>query len=431
MESAAWHEARWRQVDAFKRIERAGQRNGIVTFSLVRHAALTPPGRRHQAPGDASGSRTGPRGPSTSGMGTALQVCLLVQLYLAAAVLGAAPIFENRTPVGFSIPDSVVKEDFVEGQEISVRVDLNQAATPTYPVIGHFHNVERSDILETTDIDGLRADVAVSSDGVIHTAWISQKLVSPVTTPVYFVNYSRSANEGQTFTTPVSVSGDLRFDVLTTGTSFSTVDLEVDSRGNPRIAYAFDFSPDGKTVQFNSSNPNNVYFNYSQDAGATWLPGNDAVIVNDVATVGASRDAAFPRVAIDQRDNIFITYVRGSTLGTGTDDIMLARVNRATSPFSMVAIGSTANSGSSGGVRVIPDAGRHTGPDIDIGTGDVQGLDGAPVDGFVNDAPTNAALETDAVFYFPTVVVDQQSSPDEVYALYKFGDATFETIFFN
>ena len=392
----------------------------------------------------------------------ALQVGLLFQLCLAATAFGAVPIFENRTPVGFSIPDSVVKEDFVEGQEVSVRVDLNQAATPTYPVIGHFHNLERSDQLETTDIDGLRADVAVSSDGVIHTAWISQKVVLPVTTPVYFVNYARSANGGASFTTPASVSGTLRFDVLTTGNSFSSIDLEVDSRGNPRIAYAFDSSPDGQTVGFNALS-NNVYFNYSEDAGASWLPGNDAVTVNDVATVGESQDAAFPSLAIDQRDNIFITYIRGATPSTGADDVMLARVNRGTSPFSMEAIGPTANTGSRGGVRIAPDGDRHTGPDLAVGTGDVlhllyfndtddliehktlladswdevgstgwiQDSDGAGVDGFDNEAPTNAALETDAVFYFPTVVVDKQSSPDEVYALYKFGDATFEDIFFN
>ena len=385
-----------------------------------------------------------------------------MQLCLVSAAFGAAPIFENQTPVGFSIPDGVAKQDFVEGQAIAVRVDLNQAATPTYPVIGHFHNLERSEQLETADIDGSRADVAISDAGVIHTAWISQEVVLPVTTPIYMVKYARSSNGGETFTSPVSVSGTVRFDVLTIGTSFSTVDLEVDSRGNPRVAYAFDSYPDGQTVQFNSL-PNNVYFNYSEDAGASWLPGNSAVIVNDVATVGEGQDAAFPNVAIDQRDNIFISYVRGTTQATGHDDIMLARVKRSTSPFSMELVGQGGNSGSGGGVRITPDTNRQTGPDLAVGTGDVlhlvyfndaddliehktlladdwddvgatgwvQGTDGAGVDNFVNDAPNNAALETDAIFYFPTVVVDKQSSPDEIYAFYKFGDATFEDVFFN
>ena len=424
-----------------------------MKFSPAHSAAHTPPGRRLRA---------------KPGWFCVFLFGLVLQVWQLTSAFAAVPLFENRTPVGFSRQDSTTREDFVEGQEVTVRVDLNQAATPTYPVIGHFHNLETSKTLESEDVDGLRADVAVSSDGIIHTAWIAQGVVSPVTTPVYHVRYARSADQGKTFTSPVSVSGTLRFDILTldgSGTSFSTLDLEVDSRGNPRIAYAFNHSADGKTAGF-SSNPNNVYFNYSEDAGASWLPGNTAVIVNDVATLaGEGLDTAFPRMVIDQRDNIFISYVRGTTKGTGADDVMLARVNRATSPFTMDEIGPGGTSGSSGGVRISPDGGRETGPDISLGSGDVlhliyfndtdddiehktlladswtqagstgwnQTLDGADVDDFVNTASAVAGdgLETDAVFYFPTVVVDRQSSPNKVYALYKFGDATFETIFFN
>jgi hypothetical protein len=385
------------------------------------------------------------------------------------AVHAAFPTFENRTPVGFSTQDSTTQEDFVLGKPVAVRADLNQAATPAYPVIGHFHNLERSKQLESGDVDGLRADIAVDNQGVLHVAWIAQEVKSPVSTPVYYVRYARSEDRGKTFSTPASVSGSLRFDILTlnlsgTSGSFSTVDIEVDSRGNPRVVYAFNFSPDGKRAKFNN-NPDNVYFNYSETGGASWLPGNNAVGVNDTLTAGGSaqgRAAAFPRMAIDQRDNVFITYVRGSSRGTGNDDIMLARVNRETTPFSMEKVGSLGTSGSTGGVRLSPDAGRHTGPDLDVGTGDVlhliyfndagndiehktlladswkvvgtsgwsQDADGADVDDFIDEA-TTAALETEAHFFFPTVVVDQQSSPDKIYALYKFGDATFETIFFN
>ena len=393
-----------------------------------------------------------------------LSACIAVSVSNADAAL---PIFENRTPAGFSPSDSTAKTNFVEGETVTVRTDLNQAATPTHPVYGHFHNLEVAQQLDADDVDGLQADVAVSDDGTIHMAWISSEVVAPVATPVYYVRYSRTNGGG----TP-SVSGSLRFDVLTingAGTSFSTVDLEVDSRGNPRVAYAFNEGADGNTVR-SATEPDNVYFNYSNDGGITWFPQNGAVVVNDTATVGEPRTAAFPRLAIDQRDNIFLTYVRGSSSGGAgaTDDVMVAKVNRQTSPFTMEKIGPTGNASSAGGVRIVPDGERQTGPDIAIGTGDVlhvvffhedgvtpansdiehkslladmwdqadasgwnQSGDGADVDDFDPSTAGNPALDANVAFYFPTVVVDQQSSPDRIYALYKFGDATFETVFFN
>jgi len=274
---------------------------------------------------------------------------------MSSSTEGALPVFENRTPTGFSQPDSTAKTNFVEGETVTVRADLNQAATPTNPVYGHFHNLEVAQQVGTADVDGLQADVAISDDGTIHMAWISSSVVSPVTTPVYYVRYSRT-NGGSG---AVSVSGSLRFDILTInggGSSFSTVDLEVDSRGNHRVTYAFNEGADGNTAQ-STSEPDNVYFNYSNDGGATWLPQGSAVVVNDTATVGEPRSVAFPRMAIDQRDNIFITYVRGtSTGGAGaTDDVMIAKVNRQTTPFTMEKIGSSGNATSAGGVRVAPD----------------------------------------------------------------------------
>ncbi|MFC1525327.1 FlgD immunoglobulin-like domain containing protein [Candidatus Latescibacterota bacterium] len=386
---------------------------------------------------------------------------------VAAPATASLPTFENQTPTGFSLQDGTTRTRFVEGQEVSVRVDLNQAATPTYPVIGHFHTLERSEALETEDVDGLRADVAITPEGVLHVAWISQEVVLPVTTPAYYVRYARSNDGGSSFTEPVSVSGSLRFDILTVdggGPSFSTLDLELDSRGNPRVVYAFSHSADGNTAKF-AGNPDNIYLNYSETGGANWLPGNNAVVVNDLETAGNTegRTTAFPRMAIDQRDNIYITYVRGSTAGGGTDDIMLAKVNRETSPFSMYEVGSEGTLGSAGGVRISPDGDRQTGPDIAVGRGDVlhliyyneadtdiehktlladlwdrvnpsgwdQLLDGADVDQFVPTTGGNPALNANVSFYFPTVVVDQQRTPDRIYAIYKYGDATYETIFYN
>ncbi|MFP6643013.1 MAG: hypothetical protein VCF24_05550, partial [Candidatus Latescibacterota bacterium] len=401
-----------------------------------------------------------------------LAVCALGAMTVSSAQ-GALPVFENKTPAGFSPEDSTARQNFVEGSEITVRVDLNQAVTPTFPVIGHFHNLERAESLDTTSVDGGQVDVALTPGGIVHVAWIAHEQLITMATPIYYVRYARSNDDGATFSTPVSVSGSLRFDLVTAdpnGTSFSSIDLEVDSQGNPRVVYAMNESPDGKTAEF-SSNHDNVYLNYSQNGGASWLPANRAILVNDTLTVGniEGRTTAFPRMAIDERDNIFITYVRGASRGGNavTDDVMMARVDRETSPFSMKAVGATGTVGSTGGVRISPNADRQTGPDLAVGRGDVLHVlyfheeatpansdiehktvladdwdditslgwnntsNGADVDDFNPDDAGNASLNTDATFVFPTVVVDTVSSPDKIYALYKFGDATFETVFYN
>ena len=395
---------------------------------------------------------------------------LFLKICFALQVGAALPTFENRTPVGFSSGDSTSKEDFVVGAPIEIRVDLDQAATPRYPVVGHFHNLETSMQVESTDVDGLQTDIAVDEFGVLHMAWITQENILPVSTPVYFVRYARSNDQGATFSSPVSVSGSLRFDLMTinvagNSSGFSTLDIEVDSRGNPRIAYAMNHSPDGHTAKFSGSgDANNIYFNYSQNGGSSWLPADRAIVLNDTATVGNTegRSAAFPRLAIDQRDQIYVAYVRGSTQGSGNDDIMLANIDQTVYPFSSQRVGPSGALGSSGGVRLSPDAGRQTGPDIGIGTGDVlhviylndanndiehktllgdswvltgsggwnQDANGADVDDFIDEA-TVAALEEAADFYFPTVAVDRQSSPNRIYAIYKFGDNAFETVSFN
>ena len=391
-------------------------------------------------------------------------VAIGVCVALAGSVHAAQPTLENRTPTGFSVTDSTTKTDFVEGTDVTVRVDLNQAATPTYPVIGHFHNLERATALNSDDIDGLHADIAVADGGVVHMAWIGSVVEGTVSTPVYYVNYTRSNNNGVTFNTPVSISGSLRFDLLTAdggGTSFSTIDLEIDSRGNPRVVYAFDASPDGRTAAFNST-PNNIYLNYSQNGGASWLPADHAILVNDSTSTGNTegRASAFPRMAIDERDNIYVSYARGTT--ALADDIMLARVDRSTTPFTMMAV-----SGLNGGVRLTQDTERQTGPDVVLGTGDVlhvmyfqddttpatsqiehktlladdwddgsafgwdQDAAGAAVDLFDPTPAGNAALNTDATYLFPTALVDTISTPDRIYAFYKFGDATLESVAYN
>ena len=312
-------------------------------------------------------------------------------LLCSTAAQAAKPVFENATPVGFSPQDSTVTEDFTVGSAISVRADLDRAATFEYPVIGHFHNVEQSVQVGATDTDGMQVDIAradvvpfgvrgegpalestgTASHPTIHMAWIEQPAGTPRSrfpytggsTPLYRVLYARSFDGGDSFSTPVAGSGQITYHPLTTngqGDSFSTLDLEVDSGGQPRVVYAFVSTADHERKK-------NVYFSYSTDGGGSW---QSPVQVNDTI-VGAteSRNTAFPRMVIDDRDNVFISYVRGTSTGAGNDDIMLAKVNRFSSPFSVLPIGETGSAGT-GGVRLTPDAGRSTGPDLALGDDD-------------------------------------------------------------
>ncbi len=413
-------------------------------------------------------------------------------IYMACAALwataaqAAKPVFENATPVGFSPQDSTVVEDFTAGSTVSVRVDLDRAATYDYPVIGHFHNLEKSVQLGSVDTDGMQVDIAmvdlapfgVRAEGPalgltstavhpsIHMAWIEQTTSVPRpsfpytggSTPLYRVMYARSTDGGASFSSPVAVSGPVTYHPLTTngnGSSFSTLDLEVDSGGQPRVAYAFVSTADHERKK-------NVYFAYSQDGGGSW---QTPIVVNDTK-VGAteSRNTAFPRMVVDDRDNVFISYVRGASTGAGSDDIMMAKVNRFSSPFSILPIGETGATGT-GGIRLTPDGDRSTGPDLALGDDDAlhvvyfsdtnnriehkrlatdttwvdvsatgwnQSTAGAALSSFVDEAASNAGIETDATYYFPSVVVDRTALPDRVYSLFKYADNTpVEGIYFN
>jgi len=407
-------------------------------------------------------------------------ICLL----LVAPAWAAKPTFENSTPVGFVEADSATTQNFVRGEEIGIRVDLNQAVTAEYPLVGHFYSVERAEKLSTTDTDGSWVDIAIvdvapfgtndniPSEGIpqaanlvtaIHMAWIegTASTRGPVftggSTPAYEVYYARSTDGGSSFTTPVSVSSGLSYYVLTTdlsGSSFSTLDLEIDSGGNPRVTYAFVTTAD-------HSADRNIYFNYSTDGGDAW---ETPISVNDVSTVGRGGEAsAFPRMVIDDRDRIFIAYERGTNAAAG--DIMLTKVNRSTSPFSMEAIGSLGTVGSAGGVRLTDDTKRHSGVDLALGDGDAlhalyfsdsddriehkrletddrwldvstngwsQNLDGAVVGSFVDEVAGNTALDVDVDYFFPTIVVDRLRVPDRVYSIYKYADGTpIEGIYLN
>ena len=415
----------------------------------------------------------------------------------------AQPIFENNTPVGFSPSDSLTTSVFVTNQDINILVDLNEGANSTNPVIGNFQKVEKSvPFFTSASTAGYMSQaLAVDDNGTIHRAWIQQRgttdLTDATSTPVYGVVYAKSINGGQSFSDTISVSGTLRFDALTTsfsmGGSFSTLDLVVNSKGNPRVVYAFDNSPDGRNGgsgtaagvhQFHGATRqfDNIFFNYSNDGGNTWLPSNDAVVINDVVTTGAHRGGlkcAFPRAAVTSTDDIFIVYQADLGGADGTaHDIRLAKVDEDSlkgGSAQAVRIGKAGTVGSYGGVLVAPDVAAGditTTPDIAVGDDNVlhivyfnntddqvrhktlpaedwtdlsgfgwaPGAAGANVGGFDDDLADNQGMDMfnstaiaahvgfsanarGAVHLFPTVVVDKARSPDRVYVFWKYTDA--------
>jgi hypothetical protein len=148
---------------------------------------------------------------------------------------GAQPLFENNTPVGFSPSDSTTGADFVVDTDVTVRVDLNEAANATNPVIGNFQKIESAVPILTTPGTAayMSQAIAVDNSGIIHRAWIQQRgtvgIIVGATTPVYGVLYAKSIDGGKTFLDTLSVSGSLRFDMLSTTVTtangtFSTVD---------------------------------------------------------------------------------------------------------------------------------------------------------------------------------------------------------------
>ncbi len=434
----------------------------------------------------------------------------------------AQPVFENQTPVGFSPSDSTTKTSFASDKDISILVDLSESANETYPVIGNFQKVEQAQGFFSTASEAAYMDqaMAIDNNGIIHRAWVQQRGIADfsvsTSTPVYGVVYAKSLDGGKTFSDTVSVSGTLRFDMLTPNLSgtggFSTLDIVINSKGNPRVVYAMDNSPDGlggygrdnQTITNaaviaggRSINAyNNIYFNYSNDGGSSWLPANNAVVLNDTATVSA-RKTGFPRMAVTSTDDIFVVYNRQmqdvAALSVA-NDVILAKIDNDSLQLGSaqaVTIGSTGQTSSRGGVRIDRDAVRGLTPDIAVGDDDVlhvvwyqthaaaatddrivhksvpatlwdqvgasgwdQGQRGTLVGTFADDmtntnfggspaagyvagssdrslegADTGAAGAGRGVHLFPTVVVDRQRTPDRIYALWKYTDASAATTF--
>jgi hypothetical protein len=366
-------------------------------------------------------------------------VLLLMLTFGLVGKVTAQSIFENQTPKGFSPSDSTAQTNFETESTVSVLVDLNQPATAAYPVTGNFQALEKAVPYFSGDADAaqhMSQAVAVDDAGVIHRAWVQRRGYETngnkiYTTAAYGVVYAKSFDGGKTFSDTVSVSGALKFDAITTnsamGSGFSTVDLVVDSRGNPRVVYAMDWSADGvtaggkanagtaeralrgrSTTAVAPANPNQgtrifkgIFFNYSNDGGSSWLPNNSAVAISDTtqglqavngtdhaypkisSLAGQNSQVAFPRMAITSTDDIFITYQRGfgglldngvANANAGDPDIMLAKMDADSLKLgqaNQVLVGSQGATNSLGGIRIDPDNNVGIAPDIFIGDDDV------------------------------------------------------------
>jgi len=367
-------------------------------------------------------------------------VLLLMLTFGLAGNVAAQSIFENQTPKGFSPSDSTAQTDFETESTVSVLVDLNKPASAAYPVTGNFQALETAvPYFAGGDADAaqhMSQAIAVDEAGVIHRAWVQRRGYETngnkvYTTAAYGVVYAKSFDGGKTFSDTVSVSGALKFDAITTnsamGSGFSTVDLVVDSRGNPRVVYAMDWSADGVTGggKANAANaeialrgrsttgtapadPNQgtrifkgVFFNYSNDGGSSWLPNNSAVAISDTtqglqatngtnhayplvsSRAGQNSQVAFPRMAITSTDDIFITYQRGfaglldngvANANAGDPDIMLAKMDADSLKLgqaNQVLVGSQGTTNSLGGIRIDPDNNVGIAPDIFIGDDDI------------------------------------------------------------
>jgi hypothetical protein len=342
-------------------------------------------------------------------------LCLLMLAFIigTGSSVFAQPVFENQTPVGFSPSDSTRQSRFPIDSDITVLVDLNEAANAKYPVIGNFQKVEQAVPTFTGAETSAAASqaVAIDDNGVVHRAWIQRRGIAnfndATSSPVYGVVYAKSFDGGRSFTDTVSVSGTMRFDLITPSQSmtvltngsggFSTVDLVVDSKGNPRVTYAMDWSADDRfdgdvgssTVPAGDESQvldsgirtfDGIFFNYSNDGGSSWLPANGAVTVNDTTTAGAQaggfwpgRKTSFPRMAITTTDDIFIVYQRQNS-DILNADIMLAKMDSDSLQLGSaqpVRFGSLGTPGSLGGVRIDADASMGVAPDIAVGDGDV------------------------------------------------------------
>ncbi|MSR84662.1 MAG: hypothetical protein EXS58_17385 [Candidatus Latescibacteria bacterium] len=100
-----------------------------------------------------------------------------VLIFGLATLASAQPVFENRTPVGFSPSDSSSSAAFVTDKDITILVDLNKAANSTNPVTGNFQKVEKAVPYFSTAKTAryMSQAIAVDANGVIHRAWIQAR----------------------------------------------------------------------------------------------------------------------------------------------------------------------------------------------------------------------------------------------------------------
>ena len=180
--------------------------------------------------------------------------------------------------------------------------------------------------------------IAVGSDGVIHVAWCTEG------DPSNEALYSRSADNGESWTTPVEVhdgyygykpsvavdpndptsiwvayvgyqiqneTRSIRLSHSTDGgdswgasipvygshLNANNPAIAIDSQGNPHVA-------------FDSYSDEHIRYNYSSDGGVNWFA------EPEITTIGLGRASFGPTIAIDNNDNPHITFGGGGGEGS-------------------------------------------------------------------------------------------------------------------
>ncbi len=144
------------------------------------------------------------------------------------------------------------------------------------------------------------ASVVADASGLVVVAYHDVKAGGPGTADTYI---ARSTDFGATFSAEkrVNTSG-----LLSGSTSpFGFPHIALDRFGNVVVAYS-----DDRTAPFD----NNVFYNYSEDSGATWQSSDIRISTGSVA----GRDSLGVRIAMDDRGRAYFVYSSDRT-GPGAD----------------------------------------------------------------------------------------------------------------
>ncbi len=162
--------------------------------------------------------------------------------------------------------------------------------------------------------------IAADGQGTWVVVWESvEPLASPNIGIDYDILFSRSTNNGQSWSPPAALNSDAATDDSMEGTDFAP-DVATDRHGNWTVVWA---SP--KTLGGMIGTDFDLLFARSTDGGASWTP---RAALNTNAATDAENDH-FPRLAADGFTNWLVVWESNDTLGNtiGTDTDVLSALS--------------------------------------------------------------------------------------------------------